>query len=1135
MQKILTRATRLHPRTHILFVLALFVLALFAIYGCDTSPGNQDDGAVSPPDSNPEKEAEEEEEPDAHKPKPKPKPEPEPEPEPVSDARVLASMTTQTNCDISTFFLFITGLELKLESGDYVNVLDAPMQVDLARLDARTVEQAFAISDIPSGTYTGARLTIDYSQSLAVLFNHDNMPGKQSPATLVDATGEPLTGTQEVTINVHGDTLVIAPGELGHLRLIANLAASAIADPVGNTLNWTPVFEAEFDPPRLRRLFAKAFLQDVSLVNKEFGFALMNAFEEAAQAATTKTNSSTVYQLVHGVFGLSPFVAQGVAGLDAMDDLPVGTPLLIDLRVAKEDGALLAECVNAGLGVETSEDTFVYGYVLQRDTLNDPTLLVHAILAYTPEHGYRYNIQLEVEVDSLTVPVLRECENKIRGAKHLNVGAKVVLFGEMNVKKHYKKVRYRSLLMSNEFCEEVEALARVLPVMLCGELLRDIDHGKAELNMAFCKVDCLDASYFDFAWAGIVPGNLWIDISGLLECKCDEEGDCICVYVFFRSFKQTTNESKFGKHKATALEIFCPCDTLILENKCHSKCSMISLINYCEIYLNLFNVYATLYPCNPCVEPKKLHKYLSHLMVWQLKEKEKYFSLYRDGVVDQFLNKGDFTDELLKRHLKKDLRVFRFWAYGVFDKKLKVFFAKHIVIVDGEGKFVPAPKPEPEVGPTVAFTFPQDGASDVPVNTSIVIGFDQPMNPDTINESTILVTANGTPISGTVTYDAESNVATFTPDADLPEGTVITVTVTTDVEDDEGNPMVDPYVFEFETGTEEDTTAPTVISEFPEAGAIDVPVNTIVAAGFSEPMDPSTINTSTFLLETNGTPVSGTVTWVGTTATFTPDADLDPNTTYTATITTGATDLAGNPIASDHEWSFTTGSTEAQGPAPVLFGTACNFTALAKTGISTTGLTEIMGDIGLSPAAGTFFTGFTNFTLDAGGEFATADEVDGEMFAADFAPPTPSMLTVAILDMEAAYTDAATRPNPDHIELGGGNLEGMTLSPGLYKWSSSVNIPTELTLDGGPDDVWIFQIDGDLVLGTDAEVIMQGGASAENVYWQVAGQAILGVGSELHGNILSQTAIIMQTGATLHGGAFAQSAITLDSANLTGK
>ena len=211
----------------------------------------------------------------------------------------------------------------------------------------------------------------------------------------------------------------------------------------------------------------------------------------------------------------------------------------------------------------------------------------------------------------------------------------------------------------------------------------------------------------------------------------------------------------------------------------------------------------------------------------------------------------------------------------------------------------------------------------------------------------------------------------------------------------------------------------------------------------------------------------------------------------------------------------------------MLLGSAGNFVILAKAGVSTTGTTAVVGDIGVSLAAASYITGF-GLIMDASNKFSTSALVTGKVYAADYAPPTPANMTTAVSDMETAYTDAAGRTLPDFTELGAGDISGMTLAPGLYKWGTGVLITgAGVTLSGGKNDVWIFQIGQDLTVGNAAMVTLSGGAQAKNVFWAVAGAVTLGTTSEFNGNILAETNIAMNTGAVLNGRALAQTAVTL--------
>jgi hypothetical protein len=210
----------------------------------------------------------------------------------------------------------------------------------------------------------------------------------------------------------------------------------------------------------------------------------------------------------------------------------------------------------------------------------------------------------------------------------------------------------------------------------------------------------------------------------------------------------------------------------------------------------------------------------------------------------------------------------------------------------------------------------------------------------------------------------------------------------------------------------------------------------------------------------------------------------------------------------------------------VDLGTAGNYVLLSKAGISTTGTTKIIGDIGVSPIAASAITGF-GLVLDKSRTFSTSTLVTGRVYAANYAAPTPSVLTTAVKDMQTAYTNAAGRA-ADATGLGAGNIGGLTLAPGVYKWGTGVTIPTNVALSGGENDVWIFQIAGTLSISSAKQVILEGGAQAKNVFWQVAGATTLGTNSTFNGNILDKKNIALRTGAVLNGRALAQTAITLE-------
>lgn len=327
-----------------------------------------------------------------------------------------------------------------------------------------------------------------------------------------------------------------------------------------------------------------------------------------------------------------------------------------------------------------------------------------------------------------------------------------------------------------------------------------------------------------------------------------------------------------------------------------------------------------------------------------------------------------------------------------------------------------------------------------------------------------------------------------------------------------------------------DTTAPQVVSTLPADAAKGVTVKGTITVTFDEPMDPKTLNAASFTLKQGAVDVPGGVTYFNNTASLLPDSDLALGATYTATVTTAATDVAGNKLALAHSWSFATDAALPKGPAPVLLGAAGKYVILAKSAISNVPTSVITGNLGLSPAAASFVTGFS---LTRVGTKWTSPQVVGGVFAADNDPPTPTDLTTAISNMQTAYTDAAGRPTPDALNLGAGSIGGSTLLPGLYKWTTSLAIPGDITISGAQNDVWIFQITGDLDVSSGKSMTLVGGAKARNVFWQVAGMVNLGTTAHAEGIILSKTAIKLGTGASINGRLMAQTAVNIASAVVT--
>jgi hypothetical protein len=209
-----------------------------------------------------------------------------------------------------------------------------------------------------------------------------------------------------------------------------------------------------------------------------------------------------------------------------------------------------------------------------------------------------------------------------------------------------------------------------------------------------------------------------------------------------------------------------------------------------------------------------------------------------------------------------------------------------------------------------------------------------------------------------------------------------------------------------------------------------------------------------------------------------------------------------------------------EGPNEVELGSAGSFAVLSQSGITDVYRSAIVGDVGTSPITGAAL-------------LLNCNEVTGAIYTVDAAGPAPcainsaSYLELAVGDMGFAYDDAAGRVSPDFTELGAGEIGGLTLAPGLYNWSSAVTIGTDVTLSGGPTDVWIMQVAGNLNQANAVRVTLGGGALAKNVFWQVAGSVTLGTNAHFEGVVLSKTLIAVNTGTSVNGRLLAQTAVTL--------
>ena len=215
-------------------------------------------------------------------------------------------------------------------------------------------------------------------------------------------------------------------------------------------------------------------------------------------------------------------------------------------------------------------------------------------------------------------------------------------------------------------------------------------------------------------------------------------------------------------------------------------------------------------------------------------------------------------------------------------------------------------------------------------------------------------------------------------------------------------------------------------------------------------------------------------------------------------------------------------------------GTAANYVILAKTGVSTVPSSAVTGNVGLSPAARPFLTGWSLISEPTDTYFTSAQvAAPGKLYAADNVGGSTSVnLTTAVGDMETAYTTAAgMAPAGGGLITacpGTGNLGGLTIVPGVYTCANAVTIPTTVTLNGSATDVWVFRFAQTLTQSAATQVSLSGGALPQNVFWQVAQGVDIGTTALMQGVILGKTLINLQTGATANGRLLAQTAVTLD-------
>ncbi len=318
--------------------------------------------------------------------------------------------------------------------------------------------------------------------------------------------------------------------------------------------------------------------------------------------------------------------------------------------------------------------------------------------------------------------------------------------------------------------------------------------------------------------------------------------------------------------------------------------------------------------------------------------------------------------------------------------------------------------------PEVVSNTPANAATGVPLNQVLTATFNQEMNPQTIN-STSFTLMGATAVTGTVSYSGTT--ATFAPSTPLTANTTYTARVSTLAKDLMGNALQADYTWTFSTGA---TVSPMVITTDPISNATGVVLNKLVKATFSVPMNPLSITAQTYTLKQGTVPVAGTVSYSGSTATFTPTTALLPNTIYTATITIGAANVAGTTLANNYVWTFTTGT--LNGPTVLSTDPANNATGVVLNKLISATFSTPMDALTITT---------TTFTVKQG-TTSVAGTVTYSGSVATFTPAAPLLLNTV-------YTATITN--------GAKNVAGTALTND-YVWSfttESILTPVVVSTD----------------------------------------------------------------------------------------
>ncbi|MFE3847769.1 Ig-like domain-containing protein [Flavobacterium sp. LB3P45] len=421
------------------------------------------------------------------------------------------------------------------------------------------------------------------------------------------------------------------------------------------------------------------------------------------------------------------------------------------------------------------------------------------------------------------------------------------------------------------------------------------------------------------------------------------------------------------------------------------------------------------------------------------------------------------------------------------------------------------------VTPMVTSTDPDNNANNIFLNKVVSVNFNMPMKASTINTTTYTLKQGTIAVPGTVSYSGTT--AIFIPTGLLAPNTVYTATVSKSVTNLDNTTLIGDYIWKFTTGS---LVAPTVTSTDPINSSTGISLSKTITANFSMIMDPLTITGTTFTLKQGATVIAGAVTYTGSTASFKPTNALLEGKIYTATITTGAKSATGLPLANDFVWNFTTLVVNAPAPTAGLFFGVFG----GNAGITNQGLNTRINNGGIgTTAASTLVTGFTDKLASPNDIYTVTPLNNGLVFGGIYAAaPLPGNALKAQKALEglnearALYNSISPASKPGGSDQGSGELGGLTLAAGVYKSASGTYKITngDLTLSGSATDVWIFQAESSLTVGSPAavrNVKLSGGALAKNVYWYVGSTAVINYagGGVMTGTILAEDGVTLSS------------------------